>query len=119
VPAARAPPGRRLPPTLERMNPLHIGVAVINLLCLSALFGSDIVAPGSARVSLLTFAVMVGYFANAVALLVSSILLIWVVVRIFSGGAMSTLRGQWLGLANGAVVVIAWTIFFALGRLRP
>jgi hypothetical protein len=101
------------------MKPLHIGVAAFNLLCLLALVSAFILATDTLREGLASFAVVGGYVANLLALLVSAVLLILLVTRAFSGRAFSTFREHWLGVTNGVVVLLAWALFFALGGVRP
>lgn len=101
------------------MKPLYVGVAALNLLCLAALVIGFALDTGSAKAGLLSCAVAGGYFANLVAVLVSAFLIVVVVLRGLTGQAGTTLRANWLGVASGVVVVLAWSVYFAVGTLRP
>jgi hypothetical protein len=104
---------------LELMKPFYVGVAALNLVCLAALVVAFALGTGSAKAGLLSFAVVGGYFANLMAVLVSAFLIVVVVLRGRTGQAGTTLRANWLGVASGAVVVLAWSAYFAVGALRP
>lgn len=100
------------------MNLLHISIAAFNLLCLLALVSSFVLGAGTLRENLASFAVFGGYAANLLALLVSAVLLILVGTRALSGRGIFTVRKHWLGVVNGAVVVSAWVVYFAIGNQR-
>jgi len=90
------------------MKLLHIGVAALNLLCLSALVGDLCFDPGgSVGYGLFAFALLGGSYANLPALVVvAAIVVVALVFGAFSGQAASTLRGHSLGNVNGVAVVV-------------
>ena len=89
------------------------------LVCLAALVIAFALGTGSAKAGLLSFAIVGGYFANLMAVLVSAFLIVVVVLRGRTGKAGTTLRANWLGVVSAAVVVLAWSVYFAVGTLRP
>jgi uncharacterized membrane protein YedE/YeeE len=91
----------------------HFAIAVINLLCLVAAIGGYLANQGG----VVGIGMAFGYFANAVAVVVSICLLLWLLSASLSGRASLVLRRHWLGIANGAVVVAIWGIVFGMARL--
>lgn len=91
----------------------HVGIAAINLLCLAAAIGGYLAKRGD----VLGIGIAVGYLANAVAVVVSICLLLWLLSASPSGRAQSVLRRHWLGIANGAGVVAIWGVFFEMARI--
>ena len=95
------------------MRALHIGISILNLLCAGTAFIGFIAQIPSA----LAFGVFVGYWANLAAVVIGLWLLLLLSVRAFSGGARELFSRHWLAVANGAVVILAWVSFFAIGKL--
>lgn len=96
------------------MNFLHVSVSAINLLCLSAAVVGTVAHSPNA----LTFGVVLGYFANLLAVLIAFVLLILFAIRTLKGKADGFLKSSWLGLANGGAVILAWVLFFSIGTLH-
>jgi hypothetical protein len=95
------------------MNPMHIAIAVFNLLCgLLALGGALAHVP-----SPLIYGVFFGYWAHALALAVALWVLALIAVRSFSGKALITLAHNWLALANVAVIVAVWSAVVLVDRM--
>lgn len=93
------------------MNPLHVTLSALNLLCLAAaLVGITAHIP-----SALAFGVFVGYFANLLAVVVAIGVVILLAVRAWSGRWRRLFESSWLGLVNGAVVLLAWVGLLAVG----
>jgi hypothetical protein len=96
------------------MSPLHLSVSAINIACLvAALVG------GTLGISqMLAAGIFFGYFANLLAVLTAAIVAILLLLRVRTGEARATFARSWLGLFNGAVVILAWAVFFAVGKWR-
>lgn len=92
------------------MSVLHIGISIVNLLCAVTAFVGLITHIPSA----LTFGVLIGYWANLAAVAIALWVLLLLSVRAFSGGARELISRHWLAIANGAVVVLAWVLYFAV-----
>lgn len=95
------------------MNPWHVTLSGFNLLCLAA----AIVGINAHVPSALAFGVFVGYFANLLAVVVAIGVLILLAVRARSGRWRRLFESSWLGVLNGAVVLLAWVGLFAVGKL--
>lgn len=94
------------------MHPFHVGVSLANLLALSsALIGASWEFP-----SVLATGIVLGYVTNLLALVVAVAVAVFLCVRAPSGRARQAFRSSWLGLLNGVVVVLAWSIFLNFGR---
>ena len=92
------------------MNPYHVFVSVINILCgVATIVGWKYEIRG-----LLPLAVYVGYFANLIAVAVAFVLIVLLLARVPSGKARSLLSSSWLGFLNGFVVAVAWAVFIRL-----
>jgi hypothetical protein len=95
------------------MNPWHVTLSVLNLLCLaSAIIGITAHIPTA-----LAFGVFVGYFVNLLAVAVAIGVVILLAVRARSDRWRRLFESSWLGLVNGAVVLLAWLGLFAVGKL--
>jgi hypothetical protein len=91
----------------SQMSIVHVLVSVANLVMLAAF----IIGLNKGPPNLLALGVIGGYFANAVALGIAFVLVIVLAVRVPARTATQTFQRQWLGLANGAVVILAWATF--------
>jgi hypothetical protein len=100
------------------MNRLHIGVAALNLCALAAMLSAFLIDSEYARERLVTFAVLGGYLGNFVAVLVFLAVSVAMLLWAANGRGRIVLRDHWLALANGALVLLAWGIYFAVGNLR-
>jgi hypothetical protein len=95
------------------MHPLHVTISVLNVVCLT----SALIGYFARNTAALTFGIFVGYWANALAILVAFVVALLLAIRFRSGGAPSTFRTSWLGLANGAFVLLFWSVAFAVPSL--
>ena len=60
--------------------------------------------------SLATFAVFGGYIANALAVVISLIMVLWVVFTKLFKAEKVNLTKHWLGIFNGVFVIAVWAI---------
>ena len=99
---------------VARGQPAHAFVSLVNLCCLVLV----IVGYMASQPSALGLGVFLGYWVNLLAVVTALGVLAWALVRAPSGGARIVLVRSWLALANGAVVLIAWAVFFIAIRSR-
>ena len=96
------------------MNPFHIFVSTLNVLCgLTAVLVSlrpDLSSPG-----LESFAFVGGYFANFLAVICA--LVIGVFLLAPARRRRSVFAHHWLGIFNGCFVVLVWFVAFGLAKL--
>lgn len=100
------------------MNPLYVGTSLFNFACLFLLVATFFVENADTKASLAAFAVVGGFIANLMALAITGLL----VVRVVAAAVLrqpynKALRDNWLGIINGVVVLVAWALFFAIGKL--
>lgn len=99
------------------MHRFHIVVSAVNIVAGLSLALLLWVGPEGEHPAWAAFSVVGGYFANALAVLISLIVGILLVVRTVKGDARSFLKRHWLGLLNGLFVIWFWTVLFGIGRL--
>jgi len=95
------------------MNAYHILVSVVNIICGTAfVIGSNFDAGWLAGI-----AIIVGYFANLIAVFTCLFLIVLLIIRTPSGASKKLLLSQWLGFLNGLSVVGVWSIVSWSGYL--
>ena len=90
------------------MQPVHVVVSVVNIICGIAAILLFVLANGSPLHTLAAFAVVLGYFANLLAVVITLALLIVLGVRAVQGQGKGYLSRHWLGFFNGSFVVAFW-----------
>ena len=116
--------GLRIDGFHKRLNvhPFHIVVSVVNLIAAAAAACSVALSShlgATVREGLLAFGVVAGYLANLFAVLVGGVILSWVLLVAARGRSVRAIWSKHrLGVANAAVVVLFWTVLFALVGLH-
>jgi uncharacterized membrane protein len=100
------------------MHPAHVAVSMVNLICGFAALLLLFFTNGTPLHTLASFAVVVGYVANLLAVAIALVLLVVLAVRFVNGQAQALLKSQWLGLFNGTFVVAFWGAVLLYGRLN-
>lgn len=93
------------------MHPVHIVVSVVNAICGVAFILLLVLSDGSLLHTLAAFAVVFGYFANLLAVIITLALLIVLGIRAAQGQGKAYLSHQWLGFLNGSLVSAFWLSF--------
>jgi hypothetical protein len=91
---------------------LHKVVTVANAACLAGalLFFLPMISPVPMDwVRPFGLAYVVGYFANAAALLISLLASVYTLLKLVQGQGHEAWRRHWLGVVNGLAVVLAWS----------
>jgi hypothetical protein len=63
--------------------------------------------------------VFIGYWANIAAIVVAFFILILAIARIPLNATRQLLTASWLGLLNGAIVLLLWAVLVASGQVIP
>jgi hypothetical protein len=92
------------------MHPFYIILSVLNLVCLFSFTALFLLPEDSPTEFLAIFAVLGGTFANLIVVIVSLILLPRFIKNYIHKTHKDFLSTHWLGLFNGAFVIVFWFI---------
>ena len=93
---------------MTNANKLHLLLSALNISCGLSFLLSFNLSNGHFQQLLLTYAVFVGYFANALAIFIALILCIIFIIKLFLSSASNFVKNQLYGFLNGFVVVSLW-----------
>ena len=101
------------------MHPLHIFISIWNLICgfAFALLFTNWLEDSSGWLYIIS--VVGGYFANISAIFTSLVLCVFGLIHLVKGSAKTFIKTNWLGLFNGAFVVLFWASFFWYSHIFP
>ena len=94
------------------MRKFHIFISALNLACVFSfilLFLTD--GDSTFRSVLSLISVIGGPIANLVAVIISFIVLLRYLIRLSQGNAKQFIKHEWLGVFNGAFVLLCWGVF--------
>lgn len=102
------------------MHPFHIFISIWNLICgfaLILLFAFGEYTEFTEWLAAISIAP--GYFANLLAVFISLVLCVFGLIHLAKGSVKAFVQTNWLGLFNGAFVVLFWASLFWYSQHFP